>query len=134
LVGGAAGLMLSTNLTLALVALAAVPVAVYIAIRVSGRFRQLWMGVQMETGRMTTILQENLSGMRVVKTFGSEEHEKNKFREAASVVTEETFTVNRLHAANSSLLSTLFALATALIVWYGGWQVVNSGMTPGELT
>ena len=134
LIGGAAGLMLSINLTLSLVALAAVPIAVYIAIRMSGRFRELWMGVQVETGRMTTILQENLSGMRVVKTFGSEEHEKDKFREAASVVTEETFTVNRLHAANSSLLSTLFALATALIVWYGGWQVVNSGMTPGELT
>ena len=134
LVGGAAGLMLSTNLTLALVGLAAVPVAVYIAIRMSRRFRQLWTGVQVETGRMTTLLQENLTGMRVVKTFGAEEHEKDKFRGAASVVTEETFIVNRLHAANSSLLSTIFALVTALIVWYGGWQVVNADMTPGELT
>ena len=134
LVVGATGLMLSIDLDLALVGLAAVPVAVYIAIRMSHRFKQLWMGVQIETGRMTTVLQENLSGMRVVKAFGTEEYEKDKFREAANVVTEETFTVNRLHAANSSLLSTLFALATAVVIWYGGWQVVNSGMTAGELT
>ena len=136
LVGGAAALMLITNWNLGLIALSAVPVAVIIAIRMSRRFRGLWRDVQKDTGRMTTVLQENLSGMRVVKTFGAEEHEKEKFGVVANTVSEKTFTVNRLHAANTSLLSLLFTLVTALVIWYGGRQIINasSGMTAGELT
>ena len=136
LVGGAAALMLITNWNLGLIALSAVPVAVVIAVRMSRRFRGLWRDVQKDTGRMTTVLQENLSGMRVVKTFGAEEHEKEKFGVVANTVSEKTFTVNRLHAANTSLLSLLFTLVTALVIWYGGRQIINasSGMTAGELT
>ena len=131
-----AGLLLTTNWQLGLLGLSAVPVATAIAISVSRRFRRMWMGVQAETGRMTTVLQENLSGMRVVKTFGAEEHEKEKFRESAVVVAEQTFAVNRLHAANSSLLNLLFTLVTAGVVWYGGWLIINdrAAMTAGELT
>ena len=134
LVVGVTGLLLAMDWDLALVGLSAVPIAMYIAIRMSTRLRRLWMVVQTETGRMTTVLQENLSGMRVVKTFGAAEHEKEKFRKVARVVAEESFIVNRLHAANSSLLNTLFAVAAALVIWYGGWQIVNAGMTAGELT
>ena len=133
---GVAVLLLATNVLLALMALAAVPVAAFIAVRMSRRFRRLWMGVQTQTGRMTTVLQESLSGMRIVKTFGAEEYEKAKFREAARVVADETFIVNRLHAANTSFLNLLFSLVTALVIWYGGRQIINaaSGMTAGELT
>ena len=134
LVGGVAGLLLVTKWDLALIALAAVPIASYIAIRTSRRFRRLWKEVQVETGRMTTLLHENLSGMRVVKTFGAEEYEKGKFRGAAERVAENTFTVNRLHAANSSFLSLLFAIVTGLVIWFGGRQIIDLGMTPGELT
>ena len=131
-----AGLLLTTNWQLGLLGLSAVPLASAIAIRVSRRFRSMWMDVQAETGRMTTVLQENLSGMRIVKTFGAEEHEKEKFYEAADVVAEQTFAVNRLHAANSSLLTLLFTLVTAGVVWYGGWLIINdrTAMTAGELT
>ena len=135
LIVGVAGLLLVTDWQLALVALAAVPLASTIAIRMSRRFRGLWREVQTETGRMTTVLQENLAGMRVVKSFGAEEHEKEKFREAAEVVSERTFVVNRLHAANSSLLNLLFTLVTALVIWYGGWRIINgAGLTAGEIT
>ena len=136
LVGGVAVLLLIMDWKLALVGLAAVPVAVYIAIKMSSKLRRLWMSVQTETGRMTTVLQENLSGMRVVKTFGAEEYEKDKFRETANVVAEQTFAVNRVHAANTSLLNLLFTLVTALVIWYGGWRIINNSnsMTPGELT
>ena len=66
-----------------------------------------------------------------------------KFRGAAEVVAEKTFTVNGLHAANSSLLNLLFTLVTALVIWYGGSKIIDgydpvtglwAGMTPGELT
>ena len=134
LVGGVAGLLLTIHWGLALISLAAVPAAAYIGIRMSLRFTQLWREVQTETGRMTTLLQENLSGMRVVKAFGGEEHEKEKFRESAHVVADKSFTVNRLHAANASLLNLIFGLVIALVVWYGGSQVLNGSLTAGEVT
>ena len=136
LVGGTAGLLLTTDRNLALVALASIPVAAFIAILMSRKFSGLWRQVQAETGLLTTVLQENLTGMRVVKTFGAEEYEKEKFRLAADTVAERTFKVNRLHAANTSFLNLLFILVTALVIWYGGWRIINTntGMTPGELT
>ena len=135
LIVGASVLLLITDWELALIGLAAVPIAAYLAVRMSRKFRRLWSKVQSETGQMTTVLQESLSGMRVVKTFGAEEFEKSKFREAAQSVATETFTINRVHAANSSLLSLLFTLFTALVVWYGGWKIINgSDLTAGELT
>ena len=135
LIIGASALLLVTDWELALIGLAAVPIAAFIAVRMSRKFRRLWANVQSETGRMTTVLQENLSGMRVVKTFGAEEFEKGKFREVAQSVATETFTINRVHAANSSLLSLLFTIFTALVVWYGGSKIINgTDLTTGELT
>ena len=134
LVGGVAGLMLTTDWPLALVALAAVPVAAAVAIRASRRFRRMWMRVQTETGVMTTVLQENLSGIRIVKTFSAEEREKEKFRGSANQVSEDTFLVSRLHAGNSSFLNLLFALVTAMVLWYGGRRVINAELSAGEIT
>ena len=136
-------LLITISWDLGLLGLAAVPAAVYIAVTVSRRFRRMWQDVQQDTGRMSTVLQENLSGMRVVKTFGAEEREMEKFGEAAGVVAEKTFAVSRLHAANSSFLNMLFTLVTALVVWYGGNKIIDGydagaglflGLTPGELT
>ena len=136
-------LLITISWDLGLLGLAAVPVAVNIAVAMTRRFRRMWREVQEDTGRMSTVLQENLSGMRVVKTFGAEERQMEKFGEAATVVSEKTFAVSRLHAANSSLLNMLFTLVTALVVWYGGSKIINGydaglglflGLTPGELT
>ena len=136
-------LLITISWDLGLLGLAAVPVAVNIAVAMTRRFRRMWREVQEDTGRMSTVLQENLSGMRVVKTFGAEERQMEKFGQAAAVVSEKTFAVSRLHAANSSLLNMLFTLVTALVVWYGGAKIINGydagaglflGLTPGELT
>ena len=134
LVVGVAVLLMTTHLSLGLISLAAVPVAAFIAIRMSLRFTRLWRDVQAETGRMTTLLQENLSGMRVVKAFGGEDYEKGKFGESAYALADKSFTVNRLLATNGSLLNLLFALVTALVIWYGGSQIIDVRLTAGEVT
>ena len=133
LIGAVAGLMLATDWGLALVALGATPPAVFIAVRMSRRLRRMWMGVQAETGRMTAVLQESLSGIRVVKTFGAEEFEREKFGVRARDVSERSFATQKLQAVNASLMSTLFAVATAVVIWYGGRQIIDGDLTPGEL-
>ena len=72
-------LLIRMDPVLASFSLIFVPFIIYRAAFVSPRMRQLWGKVQRETGRMTTVLQENLIGTRVVKAFGAEDHEQKKF-------------------------------------------------------
>lgn len=134
LVGGVATLILLTEWRLGLVSLAAVPLVTFLAVRISRRLRGIWRTVQDETGHLTTVLQENLAGVRVVRAFGGEEHERAKFRVRAQRVAEESYRANRLHAANTSTVAAAFNAVTGVILWLGGRQVLGGTLTPGELT
>ena len=133
LILGVVVLLLVINWRLGLISLAVIPPSLFIAITVSKRLRKIWMNIQTETGRLTTVLQENLSGMRVVKAFGAEEHQKARFSEVAYNVSEETFRANRLFASRAAILQFLFTGITATILWFGGRQVIGQSLTAGEL-
>ena len=94
---------------------------------------------------MVTVLQESLSGIRVVKAFAAEEYEEGKFRAETRKVAEETFLAERLWARNFSVMSFAFLAGIGAIIWVGGQDViagktvingetVYTGLTPGELT
>ncbi|SVE36432.1 uncharacterized protein METZ01_LOCUS489286, partial [marine metagenome] len=109
--------------------------------------RRKWMVVQTVTGEMVTTIQENLSGMRVVKAFAAEKYERSKFTERAITVREATYDAQRMWARNFTLMNFAFLAALGAILWVGGQsviegRVVNSftgevtytGFTPGDLT
>ncbi|MBI4233438.1 MAG: ABC transporter ATP-binding protein, partial [Chloroflexi bacterium] len=133
LVGGTAGLLLAADWRLALITLALVPFVAWRATVISGALRPLWLHVQQVTGVMTTVLQENLAGARVVRAFGAEEFEEAKFSAQAREVAERTVESSRLQASNSSQMALGFAIATVLILWFGGREVLAGRLTPGEL-
>jgi ATP-binding cassette subfamily B protein len=83
---------------------------------------------------MTTVLQENLSGVMVVKAFGAQEYEKQKFDTVITDMAESNIRVNKLQVANSSFIQLIFAAATGGIIWFGGQEIVSGRLTPGELT
>ena len=83
---GIAVAMLLTDVKMGLVSLAFVPFMAWRAITTSRTLRKRWMVVQVATGEMVTTIQENLSGMRVVKAFAAEDYEKNKFGVRATAV------------------------------------------------
>tara|TARA_B100001123_G_C15226587_1_gene993386 strand:+ start:170 stop:1363 length:1194 start_codon:yes stop_codon:yes gene_type:complete len=85
-------------------------------------------------GEMTTVLQEALVGMRVVKAFGAEEYEKERFHAYAYEVSEETYAADRLRIANSSFLTFMYTITTGAILWFGGRLVIDAQLNPGELT
>ena len=64
------GLMLATSWQLALVSWLFIPPTAFLAIRMTSKLRPIWLEVQNLHGRLGVVLQENLSGMRVVKAFG----------------------------------------------------------------
>jgi ABC-type multidrug transport system fused ATPase/permease subunit len=129
----AAALMLTTNLRLALVALAFVPVVVTQAIFVSLRLGPVWAHVQQLQGQLGTVLQENLSGQRVVKAFAREEHEQRKFDAVARELYDESYRTSRIQAFNEPALLSLWLISLAFVFWFGGREILEGRLTEGQL-
>jgi ATP-binding cassette subfamily B protein len=134
LVFGAAGILFMTNWRLALIGLAFVPIVAYRSAVVSLSLRQIWNYVLRTTGKMTTVMQENLSGVRVVRAFGAQEYEIEKFDVVIKDLSDSHIRVSKLQVANSSFIQLVFAAATGGIIWFGGQEIVSGRLTPGELT
>ena len=132
-IGVAGGLMLATNWRLGLVAMAFVPIVVWRALTMSRKLRPTWMRVQEETGNLTTVLQESLAGIRVVKAFGGRKYEEDKFDKKASSVADLTYAATRLFASHGSFMTFVFTLAIGAILLVGGNEVIDERLTEGEL-
>ena len=83
------------------------------------------------------VVQENLSGIRVVKSFVREEHEKNKFQKVSTNLYKKFCKAERYMAMNAPLMQFVIYLCMILIFWLGARLIVLSGstaLTTGELT
>jgi len=132
-VGMVGGLMLATNWRLGLVSMAFVPIVMWRAVQMSRKLRPTWMKVQAETGNMTTVLQESLAGIRVVKAFGGRKYEEEKFEGTASSVAYLTYSATRLFASQGSFMTFVFTVAIGVILLIGGREVVDGRLTAGGL-
>ncbi|MBI4198847.1 MAG: ABC transporter ATP-binding protein [Chloroflexi bacterium] len=125
--------MLLLNWQLALVSLLFAPPIVWSTARTTVKLRKEWRTVQDEMGHMTTLLQENLSGQRVVKAFAAEAHERSKFNASAVRVSDHSYTAAILQAFNTSLITIYHLGVTVLILWAGGRLVMAGDLTAGGL-
>ncbi len=122
------------NWELTLMSLAFVPFLVYRSTRVQATMRVLWTRVQEITGQSVTILQENLSGIHVVKAFAAENHESEKYAAKARELSEERFRSERLQGTESAQMTLYFTVALGLVLWYGGWEVIRGDLSAGGFT
>ncbi len=84
--------------------------------------------------RLNTVVQENLRGVRVVKTFVREQHETEKFKESSEGIYRDATTAERLLAFNSPLMQISMYTCILLISWFGAKLVAaHTGMTTGQL-
>ena len=121
------------NWKLALISLAFAPVVAWRTGLIALASMRVWSFVQRETGALITVLQENLSGQRVVKAFDAEEYEEEKFHTSARKVYSGSYKAKVLNASNSSMMTAFHLGVMGLIVWVGGRDVIAGRMTPGEL-
>ena len=133
MLGAVSVLMALTNWRLAIVSMVFVPFILWRAIAMSNVLRPTWMKVQQETGELTTVLQENLSGMKVVKAFGARSFEESKFNAKANTVANLTYSATRVFASQGSLMTFIFTAAIGAILWFGGREVAADRLTPGGL-
>ena len=128
-----AALLLRLDWKLGLVSISFLPVMAVLIGIVHAHMRRIWLKVQEDMGELSTILQESMTGIRVVKAFAAEEHEQSKYEAKSLDVAVDMVRATRLQALNMSLMVYAFLIATGLILWYGGGRVIDGHMTWGEL-
>ena len=119
---------------LALIAGVFVVIVAARSIYISLKLRPIWMDVQNLQGRLGTVLQENLSGMRVVKAFAREEEESRKFAKEADDLFDVSYSANRIQAYNQPILTGIWMLSMVAVGWFGAYQIDQGALTGGELT
>jgi ATP-binding cassette subfamily B protein len=126
-------LMLVTSWQLALVVWAFVPFIVWRSTVMAFTLRPLWMRVQEGLGTMANVLQEALTGARVVKAFAREDYEGEKFGAEAQQLFDMSYESSRVQAVNGPLMTGVWLAATAATLWVGGLQVTAGKLEIGEL-
>ncbi len=130
---GSVVLLVLTSPRLALMMVGFVPVIVVFVIWFARKTRPMFLWVQHRLDRLNTVLQENLSGVRVVKAFVREDREVERFGDANVELTERNIAVMRLLAYLLPLMTFVLNLAVVGAVWIGGVTTLSGGMTVGEV-
>ncbi|BAJ64993.1 ABC transporter ATP-binding protein [Anaerolinea thermophila] len=130
---GTAIILLFMNPSLALIAIAVMPLLAWRAIDFGVRFRPLSAQIQKQLSVLTTRVEQNLRGARVVKAFAQEEREIRHFEEENEKWYEFSRQSSRVQATGSSMLQLMANLASVFILWYGGSMVIRGTLTLGEL-
>jgi ABC-type multidrug transport system fused ATPase/permease subunit len=130
----AAVAMFAVQPGLAALALAPVPFVVLVAARYGRRSRPALQEVQQRIAELTADVEENVSGVRVVKAFAAEDRQLERFRGSVTRVFDQSMYATRLRAFYNPFIGFLPNLGLAVILLVGGRQVVNGSLTLGDFT
>ena len=130
---GTTAVLLWMNPRLALLALATMPFLAYVAYRFGRSYRPLSLAIQQQLGVLTTRLEQNLRGARVVKAFAQERAEIASFDHENDLWFDLSARAARLQAINTPLIDLIASLGVVLILWAGGVQVIDGHLSLGEL-
>ncbi|MBZ0300265.1 MAG: ABC transporter ATP-binding protein/permease [Anaerolineae bacterium] len=125
--------LLWMNPRLALLSLATMPLLAYVAFRFGRVFRPLSIEIQQQLAVLTTVLEQNLRGSRIVKAFAQEDAEIRRFETENNLWFDLSARAIRAQSINVPLIDFIASLSTVLIIWYGGSMVIQDALTLGEL-
>ncbi|MGH8007924.1 MAG: lipid A export permease/ATP-binding protein MsbA [Candidatus Binatia bacterium] len=117
---------------LALLALVAFPLTILPLTRISKKVRRLSRQGQRVLGYLTALLQETIQGNRVVKAFGMEDYERDRFAAENQRLLGHSLKAGRLRAFVPAMVELVAACGIGAVVWYGGHSVITGGRTQGE--
>jgi len=120
------------NWALAILALSTMPILAYIGIRFGGKIGPRFWEIRQRTAELTTVIQENVTGTRVVKTFVREDYEINKFSAYARNLLQKNLEITKLWSFFFPLMDFISGLGTIAVLWFGGWQIMKGNLTLGE--
>ncbi len=128
-----AAILIRMDWQLGLVSVAFMPIVIVYSGMIRIKMRAIWLVVQEKMAEMSTVVQENFTGVQVVKAFASEPYEEAKFEEKNRAVADNYIKAEKMRASSTSFMLFTFMVAMGLILWFGGNRVINDRMTTGEL-
>lgn len=130
---GMVGLLFYNDWRLAIVAFIVLPVAVIPASQIGRRIKKYVRKSLTNMSTLTAILQESFSGIKVVKAFGTERAEKEKFHRENWNFYQRMRKVIRYDSATAPIMEALASCGFAGVLWYGVQRVMDGAITQGEL-
>ncbi len=131
---GALIMALSMNPSLSVILGVTIPLLLCSIIVIISRGFPRFSRVQVKIDALNNAVQENLTNVRVVKSFVREDFEKEKFARANADLKETGMSASRVMIFMSPVMSFFMNITTIAIYWFGGRQIVDGSMSPGELT
>ncbi len=129
---GLLGLMLYLNWQLTLIAFALMPAVAFFVHLVSKRLRRISKTLQQQMGEMTHVLEEVIIGNRVIKLFGSQRHEKQRFFDSVNKVRQFRMKSVIAHTASVQINQWLAVLGLAMMAYLAAQQSAKGLFTVGE--
>ncbi|HYR95151.1 MAG TPA: ABC transporter ATP-binding protein [Candidatus Binatus sp.] len=126
-------IMLSIDARLTLAALAVYPVALLIVKRTSRLLMERMLRVQEGLGELSSRVQENLSGIHVVKAYAAEEHEIRTFARANERFQEQSLRLARIRGFIGPVMNVVGGCGSLVVLTYGGHKVMTRHLSIGDL-
>ena len=133
LLGAVIASMVIINLDLSLLAFSTVPVLFFVNIWFGKKIRPVMHTAREHFGALTSVLWENITGIRVVRSFAREDYEEQKFRKPNTDYYSMMLKSVKLQAFFQPFQGLFFGLVTVAIFWLGGIQIIGNRFTIDQL-
>ena len=124
---------LSKDVGLSWVIIVAVPILILVIFLIIRKAIPLFSVVQVRLDSVNRVLRENLTGVRVIRSFNRINYEKERFRKANLDLTNTTIQVNKIMAVMMPSMMLIMQLTQIAIVWFGGLRINAGDMQVGDL-
>lgn len=127
------GVVLYQDWLLAMIAVLVFPVMIYPIIRFGKRMRSASFDGQVSMGHLSSLVEETVGGIRIVKAFGMESYERKRFATLTGDFLKHQLKVFKVHALSFPIMELLAGFGIAGVLFYGGMRVASGETTAGTL-
>ncbi len=125
--------MFFMDVKLSLVTMSVLPILVYVTFLFRKKVRGSYRNVRLHLARLNSYMQEHITGMNIVQIFHKENDEIHKFLDINKEYRDANIKSNLYYSIFYPSVELLSSTATALIIWYGGGEIVRSSLSLGVL-
>ena len=126
--------MLQINVEMTIYVLIPLPIMSYLIYKVSARMNRQSERVQHEQSRISTLVQETFSGIRVIKAYSKEDETKNQFNQSAEAYMNKSMNLTLTNALFMPTIMLLIGLSTIITIYIGILLTYDQKVTPGNIT
>ena len=131
---GGVVLALRQDVPLSSLLLVIVPVLIGLVAVIVTRMRPLFKTMQVRIDRINRVLREQITGIRVIRAFVRDAHERRRFAQANTELMDVSLSVGRLMAFMFPAVMAVVNLSSVAVLWFGGHRIASGGMQVGALT